>query len=140
MAQAFTVEATIDRSADEVWRTLTDWSAAPRWMAGVESLAIDGELRPGASLRFRSRGKERLAEVVEVEPAHALVTRSRQGGVTADYHYRLRPTTDGGTVVSLTADVRTRGVMSLLGPVLRWAIRRSDANQVEALRQLIEAS
>jgi hypothetical protein len=54
-----------------------------------------------------------------------------QGGVSADYTYEC--VADGrGTRVGLVADCTMTGPVRLLGPVIRYAIRRADGGQLDA--------
>ena len=131
MAQAFSVTREIDRPAEEVWAELTDWDRAAGWL-GVESIRAEGPTAVGTVLVFRARGKDRRSEIAALEPGRSITLRSRQGGVTADYTYTVEPA-GSGSRASLTADVRTAGIWSLLGPVIRGAIRKQDAGQLEAL-------
>jgi uncharacterized protein YndB with AHSA1/START domain len=133
MTQAFTVTRQLDRRPGEVWEQLTDWDRASEWM-GVDSLRAEGPTAVGTVLVFRARGSERRSEIVAVEPGRALTLRSRQGGVTADYAYAVEPAGDGSRV-TLTADVQTSGVWTLLAPVVRAAIRRADSGQLEKLER-----
>jgi carbon monoxide dehydrogenase subunit G len=131
MVQAFTVTRVVDHPADEVWRQLTDWDRAAGWL-GVDSIRADGPTEVGTTLRFVTRGKERTSEIAALEPGRSITLRSRQGGVTADYRYTVEPAGDASRV-SLAADVRTSGVWALAGPLIRTAIRRTDAGQLDAL-------
>ncbi len=137
MQRAFEAETVIDRPVAEVWRELTDWENAPRWMAGVDTMASDAGTAVGATITFRTRGKVRTSTISAVEPERSVTLDSVQGGVTARYRYRLEPSA-GRTTVRLTADVVAGGRWALLGPVLRVAIRRADAGQLDALRGLLE--
>ena len=66
--------------------------------------------------------------------------RSAVGGVTADYAYRVEPgaTDAAGSRVHLDAVVGTRGVMTLLAPVIRGAIAREDGVQLTRLKAWVE--
>lgn len=140
MSQAFDVEATIDRPIDVVWSALTDWDNAHRWMSGIDSLAAEGGLEPGTKLTFRARGKDRHSEIVQVEPGRSITLRSVQGGVTADYRYQLTPEGDSATTARLVAECRTSGLpWSLIGPLLRIVVRRTDGGQMNALKPFAEA-
>ena len=128
MPIAFAVEATIARFADEVWRALTDWSSAHRWMAGVDT-----------RIPFRARDQDRTATITSWQPGRSFVLRSEHGGVTADYEYSLNESKAGSTRVTLTADCHMRGApWRLLAPLIRMAIRKADRGQFAALKQLIE--
>jgi uncharacterized protein YndB with AHSA1/START domain len=130
MTRAFTASHAIDRPADDVWRQLTDWDRASGWL-GVDRVTAAGPTAVGTRLRFTSRGRDRSAEIVAVDPGAAVTLRSQQGGVTADYTYRVAPA-GAGSRVTLDADVRTRGPWTVLAPVIRRAIRRTDAGQLAA--------
>jgi uncharacterized protein YndB with AHSA1/START domain len=139
MRTAFTDEQAIDVAPDLVWSRLTDWAQAARWMPGVESMRADGPLVPGTELRFVARGKDRTSTIAAVEPGRSLTLRSVVGGVTADYAYTVRPASAGGaTVVGLEALVGTRGIMTLLAPMIRGAIAREDRVQLANLKAWVE--
>ncbi|WP_214401337.1 SRPBCC family protein [Pseudonocardia lacus] len=137
MRRAFESKTVIDRPAAEVWRELTDWERAPRWMPGIDAMSCDAGTAPGSTVTFRTRGRARTSTITEVEPGRALTLVSVQGGVTARYTYRLLPS-DDRTRVRLTADVATAGPWVVLGPVVRAAIRRADAHQLTALREVVQ--
>jgi uncharacterized protein YndB with AHSA1/START domain len=137
MTHAFTAAREIDRLPDEVWRRLTDWERAAAWL-GVDALTADGPTAVGTRLRFTTRGKEATSEIVALDPGTSITLRSVQGGVTADYAYRVEADPRGSRV-SLVADVQTRGAWTLLAPVIRAAIRRSDSVQLERLDEALAA-
>lgn len=140
MKTAFSDEQSIAAPAETVWTRLTDWSGAPNWMPGVESMRADGPLAVGTVLHFVARGKERTSTITAIRPGRALTMRSAVGGVTADYAYSIEPgTTDAsGSRVRLDAAVGTRGVMTLLAPVIRGAIAREDGVQLTRLKAWVE--
>jgi uncharacterized membrane protein len=138
--QAFVAEATIDRPAQEVWAALTDWDNAPKWMAGIDRMSVDGETVAGATITFHTRGKDRTSSVAACDPGRSVTLRSVQGGVTADYVYELEAVDEGKTNVRLVAGCAAEGVLwKLLYPVIRIAIKMSDAGQVDALKRVIES-
>ena len=65
---------------------------------------------------------------------------SVQGGVTAVYTYELEPLGGQQTKVRLTATCRTRGLMRIVGPLLGFAMRKSDEGQLAKLKQVLEGS
>jgi carbon monoxide dehydrogenase subunit G len=131
MTEVFTTETTIGRPADEVWARLTDWDTAARWMPGVQALRADGPTVPGTTLVFTARGSERTGRITAVAAGRSVTLTSSQGGVVVDYVYTCAPHGDG-TRVRLVADCRMTGPVRLLGPVLRYAIRRADGGQLDA--------
>lgn len=134
----FTVNETIDRPVDEVWAFATDWSRAPRWMSGVDSMRVegDGPVAEGSRIVFEARGAERESTIVRWTPPRCVAMRSVQGGVTATYVYSFSSTDDGGTRIELEATCEFRGAIKLLGPLIGWAVRRTDGGQ---LRDLVAA-
>lgn len=140
MSVAFTTRTTIDRPAAKVWESLVDWDSAQHWMSDIEWLKADGPTQVGTRLTFRARGKDRPSTIADLDPGEAILLRSEQGGVTADYHYRLHPIDESTTDVELTATCATRGAWSLVGPLLRAAMRRADRSQLDSFKRHIETS
>ena len=131
MTVAFSSATTIGQPTGPVWDRLVDWDSAAQWMPGVDALRAEGPLAPGTTLVFTARGKERRGSIVAVEPGRSITLRSIQGGVIADYAYDC--VDDGrGTRVSLVADCSVTGPIRLLGPLIRFAIRRADGGQLDA--------
>ena len=139
MTQAFAVTTTISRPADEVWAALVDWSQAARWMPGVDSMTADGPNEVGTELVFRARGKDRPSSIAALDSGRAITLRSAQGGVTADYRYRVEPVGESATAVHLDAECSTTGAWSVIGPLLRMAMKRTDSGQLEALKTMLES-
>lgn len=131
MTTAFRAATVIGLPADVVWTRLVDWDAAARWMSGVDALRVEGPTATGTRLVFTTRGKERFGHIAALEPGRSITLRSTQGGVTADYEYECAPQAKG-TRVSLVADCRVTGPLRLLGPLIRYAIRRADGCQLDA--------
>jgi carbon monoxide dehydrogenase subunit G len=132
MTEVFTAETTIDGPVDAVWARLVDWdTAAAQWMSGVDELRAQGPTAAGTTLVFTTRGKVRTGQIVALDPGRSVTLRSIQGGVTADYVYACVQH-DKGTRVSLVADCSITDPLRLLGPVIRYAIRRADSGQLDA--------
>lgn len=134
---AFERTTTIAASPTQVWATLVDWEGAPRWMRGVERVSADGPPVPGTSITARTRGRDRPSRIVEVADGRRLVLRSAQGPVTADYAYAVQPDGDH-TRVTLVATCEVRGVLALAAPLLRRVLARTDGDQLEDLRRVVE--
>lgn len=131
MTTAFTASTTVGQPVGAVWERLVDWDTANRWMPGVDAVRATGPLAAGSTLVFTARGKERLATVAALESGRSITLRSVQGGVTADYRYECAAG-GGGTHVGLVADCTMTGPVKLLGPLIRYAIRRADGGQLDA--------
>lgn len=139
MGRTISVGEMIDRPPEEVWAVLTDWPGAVRWMNGIESMTIDGETVEGARVQFFTRGQDRESVIARCDPGRSVTLRSQQGGVTADYTYSVEPAGDGRSRVSLEAECQFSGLQYLLlGPSIRFAIRRTDGGQIAALKRVVE--
>lgn len=140
MSKALEAEATINAPVGLVWSQLTDWTNAPRWMSGVDSMTADGGVEVGTKLTCRARGRDRPSEIVRLEDGTSVTLRSIQGGVVADYTYVLTPIDDHTTRASLIAECKTSGLLwNMAGPVLRFAMRRTDSGQIEELKKVVES-
>ncbi|MEQ9318645.1 MAG: SRPBCC family protein, partial [Polyangiaceae bacterium] len=73
MTTAFVAEETIAQPLDRVWRVLTDWDNAHRWMNGIDRLSAAGPNALGNQLTFHTRVKDRGAEIVEYEVGWRIV-------------------------------------------------------------------
>ena len=130
MTTAFAARATVGQPVAAVWARLVDWDTADRWMPGVDAVRAQGPVAAGSTVVFTARGKERLATIAALEPGRCLTLRSVQGGVTADYTYEC-VAQGPDTSLSLVAECSMTGPVRLLGPVIRYAIRRADAGQLD---------
>ena len=142
MSNGFEAIEHIHRPVEEVWARLTDWKQAPGWMNGIEQMSgpEPGAVCEGTRIVFRARGAERESTVTAWSPPERLVLRSNQGGVTATYEYTCRPEGDG-TRVTLRARCETRGLAwNLVGPLIRFLMKRADAGQIRALKVLLESA
>ena len=139
MSLTISVSETISASSEQVWKVLTDWPGAVRWMNGIESMSIDGETVEGARVQFFTRGRDRESVIAQCEPGRSVTLRSQQGGVTADYTYSVEAVGELSSRVSLEAECHFSGLRyRLLGPLIGFAIRRTDGGQIAALKRVIE--
>lgn len=140
MTRTIDVAVTIDRPADEVWRALTDWAAAPRWMNGIDGMRAGGPTAVGTELVFEARGKARSTRITACAPGRAVTLSSHQGPVRAEYTYTVEPIDDATSRAALVADCAMTGPMRVLAPLLRRVIRKTDGGQMNALKAVIEGT
>lgn len=130
-------EIEIAAPVEVVWGVLTNVDDMPRWFSLGESVAIDGPLAPGATIRMKGRGTGTIAATIEAaDEPHVLGWTSRAFGLSVisvwgfDRHDRH----EGGTrvdrnPVARVASKRSRPlVRSSSGRQLKlrsWAVRRS---------------
>jgi len=136
------VEETIAKPLALVWHGLTSPEVMPEWM-GVDEIHYEGGGNGptlGGILQFRARGKDRPSTIRELEEHRRVAFESVQGGVTALYAYELEQLAEDRTKVRLKATCQTRGMMRMLGPLLGFAMRKSDAGQLASLKKVLESS
>ncbi|MDQ3994809.1 MAG: SRPBCC family protein [Actinomycetota bacterium] len=111
----------------------------PRWNSAVR------DVRPVASgRRYRmerdlpSGRAENLVEVVSATPPEEVVVRASQGPTPFTYRYRFTDE-NGGTMISLSAEVDLGGIGGLLGPFAARTVRRGVDANFESLKRLLEA-
>ena len=136
----FSARETIERPGPRVWEFLTDWSRIDRWMAAEFASASEGPTGKGTRFVTRTRGRDQQSEVVEWEPGKRVALRSRQGGMTAVYDYRLF---DRGESTEVTLDARCWGegfLWKAAAPLIGFLMKRSDGAQLQALKRAIESA
>ncbi|WP_313814658.1 SRPBCC family protein [Glutamicibacter sp.] len=82
---------TVHLPVHRVWELLTDWTSAPLWMPGVETMhADDPQLRVGTNLVYRISGHERRYEVHDLIEDKLLVLHTSQNPDGLSYRYDLK--------------------------------------------------
>jgi uncharacterized protein YndB with AHSA1/START domain len=141
--QSFVQTIHIDRSPAQVWAYMMDFEKAPRWRNLVCDMRIvtDGPLRAGSEVEitFDLPGGRRSwrCEVWVFETARRFGLRTTTEKVTATFEYVLVPE-GAGTFVTYTCDLRPRGVMWLLLPMMIRTNRERYAQQLARLKRAIE--
>lgn len=139
MQTAFDTTVRIDHPPEEVWRAVTDWERVHEWMPGIEAAVGPSDLEPGAELRLRTTRGERISTITVCEPPRVLVVRSSTGPITAEYRYELAPATPGETDARIVGRCSVGGVMRPLAPLIRRTLRRTDAEQLTTLRDVMRS-
>jgi uncharacterized protein YndB with AHSA1/START domain len=141
--QSYKYTIRIDRSPEQVWAYMMDFSKAPRWRNLVREIEVltPGPLRAGSEMKitFDAMGKVRhaISQVWVFEPARRFGVRNTEQNVTGVFEYTLTP--DGaGTTVTFTCDVRPHGWMWLLLPWLLKGNRLRYVEQLPRLKQEVE--
>jgi uncharacterized protein YndB with AHSA1/START domain len=143
--RSFTYTIHIERSPERVWDYMMDFSQAPRWRNLVRQVDVltTGPLRIGSELliTFDIMGKVKRAvsEVWALEPARRFGVRNTEQNVTGVFEYTLTPES-GGTRVTFSCDIRPRGFMWLLLPLLVRGNRRRYTQQLPNLKKEVEST
>jgi uncharacterized protein YndB with AHSA1/START domain len=141
--RSFTQTIHIDRSPAQVWAYMMDFEKAPRWRNLVCDMrsVTDGPLRTGSEVEitFDLPGGRRSSrcEVWAFETARRFGLRTTTDKVIATFEYVLTPD-DSGTTVTYTCDLRPRGVMWLLAPMMVRANCERYAQQLANLKRAVE--
>jgi uncharacterized protein YndB with AHSA1/START domain len=138
----FTVDRTIPRQVEDVWRIMTDWKIAEYWL-GVNRLRLaNAEQAPkqGSKLTYMVRGEPQPMEITAWKKHERLGLSSRQGGIVVTYDYEFS-TVEAGTRIQLTSScVGGNWFWRAIAPLLEWTMRVADRKQLQALDNLVRAT
>jgi uncharacterized protein YndB with AHSA1/START domain len=141
----FTVEDSvpIDRPAEVVFAFICDPATYSRWRGDV--VAVDN-VSPGPLVRGSTfdqiiasfLGRQRLPfEVTGYEPDGRLEFRVTSGPVRPIVTYVVE-SAGPGTRLTARIDVRTRGVLRLLEPLMTGGVKKRNSQDVSKLKQILE--
>ena len=136
----------VSRTVDVVAAYAANPDNAPAWYANIASIRwlTPPPLRVGSRLAFVAYFlRRRLAytyEVVEWEPGRRLVMRTTDGPFPMETTYEWTPARAGSTRMTLRNRGEPAGFPRLLTPFIRWAIRRANRNDLERLKERLEAT
>jgi uncharacterized protein YndB with AHSA1/START domain len=129
---------------EEAFAELADFSSSERWDPGVTSARRldDGALGVGSTFevisRFAGRDVPLVYEIVEFEPHRRLVLRAESRTVISLDTITFEPTA-AGTSVTYDADLRLRGLLRVLDPLLGVAFTRIGDRARDGLRETLRA-
>ncbi len=139
------VSTTINRPIEEVFALLSDFSNNPKWASGsVEApkKTSDGPIGVGTTWhsvgKFLGRRIESDTEVTEFEANRKIAAKSKSGPFPVEFTMTLEPV-DGGTRVSQTIEAEPGGFFKLAEPLLVTIARRQFQNDLDNLKDLMEA-
>lgn len=138
-------EATIERSADEIWSYAADIARHPQWMAvsTAEALAGRGD-------RVDDRGRERMRfgpitrdvefTVVVAEPGRRVVWRPGEGApIAGDLTLELEALGPSRTRATYGGHFEGRGILRWLQPLLSAEMRAGPAKELRRLKAAVES-
>lgn len=137
------VRVWIDRPVEDVYDaviTLDDW---PKWRSDVVRghMLTDGPLRVGSQARGVGLllGREIAidVEVTALEPGARFGYRPIKGPLRTNNLYRFE-SQDGGTLVVLTDDIKLKGALRILTPVMPALVRSGYRRNLAGLKTLLE--
>jgi hypothetical protein len=138
----FTNTVTIDRRAQEVFRFVSDLENVPKWNYAIIATrkTSDGPVDVGTTYRqVRSaptRSEEQL-RVTEFESGRSFAVQGDLGPFVGTLTYEFEDV-DGRTRLTNTASLEARGLMKIAAPITSARIREAVAENLGALKQLME--
>jgi uncharacterized protein YndB with AHSA1/START domain len=139
-------EVSLAASPEEVFATLTDPAAYPRWISDVKSVRVEGSFRAGSRFeevtRIGGKDKTSAGSVVVESPRRVVlqVTEVRSGPKLLPTRTFELERVSGGARLRWRTELRTEGVARLLEPFLPRLFRRKMRGYLAALKRLVEAS
>ena len=132
----------IARSPEDVFAFVTDLDNLPRWQPTIRDVRWDGELHEGSEFEetremLGRRARSRL-EVIALEPEREFSIRVVEGPVRLTVRHLLEAV-EGRTRLTLDAEGEAGGLMRLAAPIAERAAARQASQDLERLKELLEA-
>ncbi|MDP5275646.1 SRPBCC family protein [Chengkuizengella axinellae] len=141
MSEVFSESTVVNENIEEVWGFLIDMEEnASKWMPNIPYMkkSSTGQVNNGTSFTFKARGKEQTSTITQFNPNEKFTLTSIQGDFRADYTYSLTKQADNTTKVSLVAKCEASGMMKMVAPLIKIAIKKADGGQLNTLKKVIE--
>jgi uncharacterized membrane protein len=139
------LQETIDRPADDVWRTAADVGRHADWMGAP------GTIKSGSATEVGSRVDyvfklgpmtfNAVAEVASADPGRRIGWRVVDGApFTATYTLDLEQTGPTTTRAGWSGSMQLKGLWRLLTPLFAMETREGEAKELARLKALVEGS
>lgn len=136
-------EVTICRPLEVVFDFVADQSNEPLYNAGMIRAQKVGTAPVGTGSRFQSavrsagRTAEMLIKITEYDRPRLLASTTTMKQADIDYRLKFEPVA-GGTRMSWAGQVRPKGALRLLSPLITWLGRRQERRIWQSLKQHLE--
>jgi len=140
----FSNSLVIRRSPEDVFRALAEPDLIPRWNPAIATarLLTPGPVRQDSCIQLQRTSPQPATEEVEVTEFATptrIVFRGDLGPFHGDLVYELEAVPEG-TCLTNTADLEAGGPLRLLAPLAAGRVRASVADNLDALRRLLEST
>jgi uncharacterized protein YndB with AHSA1/START domain len=133
----FQTAVEIARPPADVFAYVADPRHFPEWNSAVTSVVqLDGG-RFRMERRLPTGPATNELEIAASRPPDELVVRTTSGPTPFSYRYVLTET-GGGTLLTLHAEAKLDGALSLVGPLAAHAVRRGVDANFATLRRILE--
>jgi uncharacterized membrane protein len=135
----------IDRPLHEVFSFVSDVSNYPKWMAHALEVRTEAPDHPRQSDRFvvalRSVGRrfETPYERTSYESDRRYTDRAVGGPIPDHQWHSAFQELPGGTLLTRTVDVESRGLLKLLEPLQKRAAERQLRKDLQTLKDVVES-
>jgi carbon monoxide dehydrogenase subunit G len=138
----FSNAITIARSPHDVFEFISDLENVPKWNYAIAETrkASEGPVAVGTryrQLRSLPNRSEETLQVTEFEPDRRFAFEGGLGPFKGTLTYELEEI-GGRTRLTNNADLEPRGIAKLAAPIAAGRVRGAVAENLEALRQLLE--
>ena len=143
--RSFTHTAYIERTPEQLFAFMIDFSKAPRWRSLVRRIDIvgNGPVHQGTqilvTIDVMGKTRQALSEIWSYDPPRRLGFRNTASNVTGEFEYVLAPE-GSGTRVTMTCDIRPHRFMWLMIPWLLRSNRARYTDQLARLKAAVETS
>jgi hypothetical protein len=126
----------IEAAPEVVWDVLTTIGDWPSWNPDVRTAALDGDLAPGTTFRWKAGPGTITSTIQELDPPHRITWTGRTVGIKAIHVYRLEA---GATGTSVVSEESWAGLpVRLLRGFLRKQLQRSTDTGLQHLKREAE--
>ncbi|MBX2802517.1 MAG: SRPBCC family protein [Myxococcales bacterium] len=136
----------IDRPADEVFDFVSNFENNPRWQSGMRHAQFTSEppLRVGSTYEqratFLGRAIVTTFEVTDLKPGRSVSIASIESTFPIQVVREVLPLSEGRCRVTAHVAGQTEGWFRLLGPVMRFMVKRSVDGDYATLKRMLEGS
>jgi uncharacterized protein YndB with AHSA1/START domain len=139
-----TVSTVVNRPVAEVFAFVAEMENEPQWHTDilVAERTTDGAVGQGTRYRVQFKPQpmsptEGAVEIVDFQPDRRIVSRSDMGSMKPTMTHEFEKVT-AGTRVTRRIEIQTSGALTLMSPMMRVMVRRSNVKFIENLKRLLE--
>ena len=115
--------------------SVADWDPSIEWCRLVDGAALSVGARYELELETLGRRTRMTYETIALETPRKVVLRSETGALVSVDTMTFEPRPAGGTAVTYDADLKLKGPLRLLDPLLRLAFGRIGDKAAAGLRE-----
>ncbi|HWB87826.1 MAG TPA: SRPBCC family protein [Acidimicrobiia bacterium] len=138
------VSTVVKRPVAEVFAFVAEMENEPQWHTDILAAerTTDGEVGRGTRYRVQFKPQpmsptEGAVEIVDFEPGRRIVSQSDMGNMKPTMTHEFEEV-DAGTRLTRRIQIETSGALTLMNPMMRVMVRRSNAQFIENLKRLLE--